>query len=79
VETLGSAVADAKKALEKQDDVAVTAALERLERESHRVAGVLYQQAAPDGGAPPPSGTRPAEKGEGVVDAEFEDTGTGST
>ena len=70
---LSEAIAEARKAIEKQDDALVSAALERLEKESHRVADVLYGQ---QGG--PPSGTRETggEGKEGVIDAEFEDTGT---
>ena len=71
VATLQEAVTEARAAIEKQDDAAVTAALERLEKESHRVAELLYQQAAPP---PPPSGARPAgESKDGVIDAEFEE------
>ena len=43
---------------------AVTAALERLEKESHRIAAMLYQQATPPS---PPSGARPTgAAGDGV-------------
>jgi hypothetical protein len=40
---------------------------------------VLYEKTGPQPGAPPPpeSGPRAAEGKEGVIDAEFEDTGTG--
>jgi molecular chaperone DnaK len=76
VATLTEAVAEARRAVEKQDDAAVTTALATLERESHRIASVLYEQARA-GGAPaagsegaPPSGV--ASK-DGVIDAEFEE------
>ncbi len=73
---------EAKKAVEKQDDEAVTASLEKLEKEAHRIAGAMYGQGGPgDGpGAPPPGGGEAggggAEKGkskDGVIDAEFEE------
>jgi molecular chaperone DnaK len=73
VATLQEAVSEARAAIEKQDDAAVTAALEKLERESHRIAEVLYQQAAEQ---PPASGPRAAGEGkekDGVIDAEFEE------
>ena len=80
-------IEEAKKAVEKQDDEAITASLEKLEKEAHRIAGAMYgQQGGPDGGpgAPPPpdgdggggnAGAGP-EKGknkDGVIDAEFEE------
>jgi molecular chaperone DnaK len=73
VATLTEAIAEARRAVEKQDDAAVTAALATLERESHRVASVLYEQAkgaASTEGAPPPAG---APSKDGVIDAEFEE------
>jgi molecular chaperone DnaK len=71
VAKLQEAINEARAAMEKQDDAAVTAALERLEKESHRIAEVLYQQAAPP---PPASGARAAgESRNGVIDAEFEE------
>jgi molecular chaperone DnaK len=78
VAALNAAIADARQAIEKQDDAQVQVALDKLEKESHRVAQALYEKAAPppEAGAPPPSGARPAEGKEGVIDAEFEDTGT---
>jgi hypothetical protein len=42
-------------------------------------AAELYRSAggqAPEAGAPPPSGTREGGGKEGVIDAEFQDTGT---
>ncbi|MBL9020639.1 MAG: molecular chaperone DnaK [Myxococcales bacterium] len=72
---------EAKKAVEKQDDEAVTASLEKLEKEAHRIAGAMYGQGGPgDGpGAPPPGGGEAGGGGEkgkskdGVIDAEFEE------
>jgi molecular chaperone DnaK len=80
VSTLSAAVSDARRAIEKQDDAEVTAALERLEREAHRIAALMYQQTGaqpPEGGAPPASGPRETGGKEEVIDAEFEDTGSG--
>ena len=51
-----------------------------LEKEAHRLASVMYQN-APNGGAPgaapgepPPQGAAPGEKKKDVIDAEFEET-----
>jgi molecular chaperone DnaK len=79
--SLSAAIADARRSLEKQDDAEVTAAQERLSRESHRIAAALYEKAGPpppEGGAPPPpSGGREREGKEGgVIDAEFDETGS---
>src|SRR5690349_21037241 len=43
VSTLTAAIAEARRAIEKQDDAEVKAAFERLERESHRIAAELYR------------------------------------
>ena len=60
--------------------------LEKLEKEAHRIASVMYEKAGPQGGAPPPGGDGdgapppPGAAGgggkgkEGVIDAEFEET-----
>jgi molecular chaperone DnaK len=85
VTVLESAIKDARAAIEKQDDAAVKAATEHLEKEAHRIASVMYQGAAggPGAGAPPPPGAappgeggaeKPGEKKGGVIDAEFEET-----
>jgi molecular chaperone DnaK len=73
-------IAEAKQAVEKQDDAAVTSSLEKLEKEAHRIAGAMYgQQGGPGdgGGAPPPDagpGEKPGGKSkDGVIDAEFEE------
>jgi molecular chaperone DnaK len=84
--SLTESIAEARKSIELQDDSAVAAALEKLEKEAHRVASVMYEAkgGAPpgeNGGPPPPGGEPPAGappgaqgKGkDGVIDAEFED------
>jgi molecular chaperone DnaK len=83
VAALNSAIADGRSAIEKQDDAAVAAALERLEKEAHRIASVMYEKAggqAP-GGPPPGAGGEagPQQPGGGkqkdsVIDAEFEES-----
>ncbi|MFT3773748.1 MAG: molecular chaperone DnaK [Minicystis sp.] len=81
VSALNTAIADARKAIEKQDDEAVTAAMEKLEKEAHRIASVMYEKAGPQAGGPPPGGPGappPAGGGgkgkDGVIDAEFEES-----
>jgi molecular chaperone DnaK len=80
VSTLNGIVAEGRAAIEKQDDDAVQAALEKLEKEMHRVASVMYEKSGPPGGAGPgaPDASPPAgdDKGkgkDGVIDAEFEE------
>jgi molecular chaperone DnaK len=88
VSTLETLIKDARAAIEKQDDEGVKAATEKLEKEAHRIAAVMYQGAGP--GAPPgpdPGGPPPPTEGDGaggpdkggdkkggVIDAEFEET-----
>src|SRR5438874_480750 len=86
VSALESLIKDARGAIEKQDDDAVKAATDKLEKEAHRIAAVLSQSAGPGAGpgegpgAPPPpegDGGGQADKGDkkgGVIDAEFEET-----
>jgi len=87
VATLEGIIQEGKQAVEKQDDAKVTDVLERLEKEAHRIASVLYQQAGgtPGGsehGAPPPgaagssdaSSSGNGKKRGDVIDAEFEET-----
>ncbi|MFT3775495.1 MAG: molecular chaperone DnaK [Minicystis sp.] len=77
VTSLDEAIAEGRRAIEQQDAAAVSSALDRLEKESHRIAQVMYEKAgAPPPEGAPPSGTREAGGKEGVIDAEFEDTGT---
>ncbi len=83
-----SAIKDARKTLEEQDDEQIQAAIEKLETEAHRIASVMYENAGKgddgdgDGGAksegdapPPAEGEASSEnKDDGVIDAEFEET-----
>ncbi|EYF06360.1 molecular chaperone DnaK [Chondromyces apiculatus] len=80
---LSSAIAESRSAIEKQDDAAVQAALEKLEKEAHRIASVMYEKAGgPPGGAPggpeggeAAGGAQPPKGGkDGVIDAEFEES-----
>ena len=79
VSALEAVIKDARSAIEKQDDTGVTVALEKLEKEAHRVASVMYQN-APGGGSVPPDapadGGAPKDGGKkgGVIDAEFEES-----
>ena len=87
VTTLQGIVKEARSAIEKQDDEAVKAATEKLEKEAHRIASVMYGNAAggdaaapggapgagSDGGAGPSAPADAGKKG-GVIDAEFEET-----
>jgi molecular chaperone DnaK len=69
--------------IEKQDDAAIQDSLEKLEKEAHRLAGVMYgkggRRRRPS--AAPPARRRPAAQPvggrqgckDGVIDAEFED------
>jgi molecular chaperone DnaK len=73
---LDEAIANAKKALEGEDDAAIDAGRQRLESALHKVAEHLYkQQAASDaeGAGPAPGGGAGSGNGGGddVIDAEF--------
>ena len=88
VTSLESLIKDGRAAVEKQEDAQVKDALEKLEKEAHRLAGQMYQGAAPGGGpggdangGPPEGGAAPgggdaAKKDSGVIDAEFEESST---
>jgi molecular chaperone DnaK len=84
--TIEGLIKEGREAVEKQDDTKVTDVLERLEKEAHRLASVMYGAAGgpggPNGGPTPPSGEDGAPPGDkkggkegGVIDAEFEETG----
>jgi len=79
VSKLEGIIRDARSAIERQDDAAVKEITERLEKEAHQIASVMYQQAAPGTGAPgapasEPAGEKAQDKKSGVIDAEFEET-----
>src|SRR6185369_4893846 len=44
---LNGIIAEGRKAIEKQDDAEVAAALEKLEKEAHRIASLMYDKAGP--------------------------------
>ena len=73
---LQAIIVDARSAIEKQDDAAVTTA---LEKEAHRIASVMYEMAGPQAGPPPEDGGEAPQGGgakpkDGVIDAEFEES-----
>ena len=81
ISTLEGLIKDGRAAVEKQDDAQVTDVLEKLEKEAHRLASVMYQGGAPGAGAAGPGapGGEAApeaggEKKKDVIDAEFEET-----
>jgi len=89
VTALEALIKEGRQAVEKQDDGAITAALERLEKEAHRVASVMYQGATGSPGTPPGpadaaggvdggvDGAPPPAAGgkkKDVIDAEFEES-----
>jgi molecular chaperone DnaK len=82
--TLEGLIKDGRAAVEKQDDAAITVAMEKLEKEAHRMASVMYGATGTPGanggppedgpgaeGPPPPEG---AAKKKDVIDAEFEES-----
>ena len=89
VTSLEGLIKEGRSAVEKQDDALVKDALDKLEKEAHRLAGSMYGNAAPGGdgggangtnggpgdGAGPTSGGDKKKDG-GVIDAEFEETST---
>jgi molecular chaperone DnaK len=87
VTTLQGLIKEGREAVEKQDDAKVQDVSARLEKEAHRLAGVMYGASGPPGGGPnggpasPPGadgaagGDKKGGKDGGVIDAEFEETG----
>jgi len=71
VATFEALIKEGREAVEKQDDAQVSAALEKLEKEAHRIASVMYQGGAAGGeaggapGAPPANGGGGADGGAG--------------
>jgi len=85
VTAIEALVREGRQAVEKQDDAQVTSVSERLEKEAHRIASVMYQASGgtpgagpnggpPEGGAPGGEGADGKKKDGGVIDAEFEET-----
>ncbi|MDP9036262.1 MAG: molecular chaperone DnaK [Myxococcota bacterium] len=88
---LEALIKEGREAVEKQDDTKVQDVLERLEKEAHRLAGQMYGATAPPGadganGGPagPTDGAagggggaeKKGGKDGGVIDAEFEESGS---
>jgi molecular chaperone DnaK len=86
VTNLEGLIKEGREAVEKQDDEKVKSVMERLEKEAHRMASVMYGAsggpggpggAPPDGGEPPAGDGKTSDGGgkkEGqVIDAEFEE------
>jgi molecular chaperone DnaK len=81
VTNLEGLIKEGREAVEKQDDEKVKSVSERLEKEAHRMASVMYGASGgpggpPSGGEPPPPADGKPEGGkkEGqVIDAEFEE------
>ncbi|AKU96947.1 Chaperone protein DnaK [Labilithrix luteola] len=83
ISTLEGLIKDGRVAVEKQDDAQVKDTLDKLEKEAHRLASVMYQGAGGagepggpggPGGAPEGGGEDKKGKDGGVIDAEFEET-----
>jgi len=88
--SLEALIKDGRAAVEKQDDAQVKDILEKLEKEAHRLASVMYGAQAPgangagDGANGATNGASGAAAGGekkggkdgGVIDAEFEETST---
>jgi molecular chaperone DnaK len=86
--SLEGLIKEGREAVEKQDDGKVQDVMARLEKEAHRLAGIMYGATpggppGPNGEPPPPGGDVPPPGGDagkkgkegGVIDAEFEETG----
>jgi molecular chaperone DnaK len=82
VTLLEGLIKDGRQAIELQDDARVVTAIEKLEKEAHRVAAAMYQgapppndaSAAPGQGGTPEGQAPPNASKKNVVDAEFEDS-----
>lgn len=69
IKAVEDAIAEAKKAIEKEDKEEMKRAMDRINQTSHRMAEVMYRQAAPAGGGPT-QGEGPTRKEGEVVEAE---------
>ncbi|CAN5921457.1 molecular chaperone DnaK [soil metagenome] len=71
---LESVIKEGREAYELQDDARITSAIEKLEKEAHRVASAAYQGAgAGAAGTPGGEAGAPKDAKPGVVEGEFED------
>jgi len=80
VSNLEGLIKEGREAVEKQDDEKVKSVMERLEKEAHRMASVMYGATGGPGGGEPPAGggdgkppSEPGKKEGQVIDAEFEE------
>jgi molecular chaperone DnaK len=80
VTNLEALIKEGRDAVEKQDDDKVKSVMERLEKEAHRMASVMYgASGGPPSDGAPPTGGEPTDKPEAgkkegqVIDAEFEE------
>ena len=75
VKAIEDALADGKKALEKEDTDEMKRALDSISKASHKMAEVMYQAASQAGAQPGAAGAEAKKEGE-VVEAEFVDEET---
>jgi len=81
-EKIEAALKECREAIDKNDQDAIKSSMEKLTKETHRIAELIYKQAAGDspqadpGGAPGGAGPEGEKKNgnEDVIDAEFEET-----
>jgi molecular chaperone DnaK len=83
VSSLESLLKEGRAAVESQDDAKISDIADRLEKETHRIASVMYQSGGGDSGSPDDSNPKASAGGakgakKEVVDAEFEDAPHGS-
>jgi molecular chaperone DnaK len=89
VSTIEGLIKEGRAAVEKQDDGLVKDTLDKLEKEAHKLASVMYQSGAPGEGGPGGPDAGPgasagadgdakaggsSKKDSGVIDAEFEES-----
>ncbi len=75
VATLEGLIKEGRAAVEKQDDAEIASCLEKLEKEAHKLASVMYNATGTPGAAPAGDAEAPKDdkkKGD-VIDAEFEE------
>ncbi|MEK6539224.1 MAG: molecular chaperone DnaK [Deltaproteobacteria bacterium] len=73
VKNIEDAIAEGKKALEKEDAAEIKKALDNISKASHRMAEVMYQAASQASQTAAGGATAEAKKEADVVDAEFVD------